>query len=405
MGLYRLGCGEYQREFEQLSRSLVPSAGLPDSMQGEALRAIGRLTLEYYENGNRNWNSELDHLGKSLGKLLRDADVFAAELLDQIDADVHQIRCNGNARKCNYIDGEDKYDRVIDRIVEWCRYYTQPIPNLAQVAYRLLHQELDARGIAYLRREDDLYDFRVGVITVTRRFGYTCDQFKATGDRTCVKSFVDSLYPDTALQVEATATSIDDSIASETTFDGDAEVLDAASVFVVDVNIQPQEISLRAPHVTRDMLSQEGFLRDAMCIPLGEDVLLDEELPDRALFLGMYGLQFFDSLQSFGEFTTFMAPATQQWYFSHDVDEAISFISPFAEWPTHQLGRKGAGGIRYFLLNRKLTIRLSAVPALYALEYEWNGGGSDFRLIARCRRCWLDLFVADWDGWRTRGIS
>jgi hypothetical protein len=405
MGLYRLGCGEYQSEYDQLSRSLVPSAGLPDTMQGEAVRAIGRLTLEYYENENRNWDSELDNLGKSLGELLRDADVFSAALLDQIDADVYQIRYNGNARKCNYVEGEDEYDRVIDRIVEWCQYYSEPIPNLAKVAYQLLHEELEARGIAYQRREDDLYDFRVGGITVTRRFGYTCDRFKATGDPTCVTSFVDSLDPDTALQVEATVTSIDDSIASDATFDCDAEVSDAASVFVVDVNVQAQEIPLPVPRVTKAMLSQEGFLRDAMVLPLGEDVLLDEELPDRALFLGMYGLRFFDSLQSFGEFTTFMAPATPQWYLCHDVDEAISFVSPFAEWPTHQPGRKGAGGIRYFLLNRKLPIRLSAVPALYALEYEWSGGGSDFRLIARCRRCWLDLFVANWDDWRTRGIS
>ena len=42
---------------------------------------------------------------------------------------------------------------------------------------------------------------------------------------------------------------------------------------VVDVGVEAEEIPLPAPRVTKATLSQEGFLRDAMCIPLGAHCL------------------------------------------------------------------------------------------------------------------------------------
>lgn len=48
------GEGAWQEEFDKLWKELVPASGRAETLHGELIRAAGRLTHEYYNNGNFN---------------------------------------------------------------------------------------------------------------------------------------------------------------------------------------------------------------------------------------------------------------------------------------------------------------------------------------------------------------
>ena len=51
---YYNGNGAYQKEYEELYKKLVPNSGSAQTIHGELIRAISRLSHEYYNNGNCN---------------------------------------------------------------------------------------------------------------------------------------------------------------------------------------------------------------------------------------------------------------------------------------------------------------------------------------------------------------
>lgn len=58
--------GAYQPEYNRLYVDLVPSSGCSETLNGELVRAISRLSYEFYNNGNCNaceqeWGIEREH--------------------------------------------------------------------------------------------------------------------------------------------------------------------------------------------------------------------------------------------------------------------------------------------------------------------------------------------------------
>lgn len=51
---YFEGNGAYQKEYDELWKIHVPLMGLASTLNGELIRAVGRLTHEYFNNGNCN---------------------------------------------------------------------------------------------------------------------------------------------------------------------------------------------------------------------------------------------------------------------------------------------------------------------------------------------------------------
>jgi hypothetical protein len=51
---YWNGTGAYQKEYKELYFKLVPKQGSAATLNGELIRAISRLTYEFYNNGNAN---------------------------------------------------------------------------------------------------------------------------------------------------------------------------------------------------------------------------------------------------------------------------------------------------------------------------------------------------------------
>ena len=126
--LYANSKGKYDEEYEALWEKLVPNSGQAGTVQGELVRAIGRLASESYRNGNMNWDLGFRIMVQFLGKQLNDTKTFNAMQRQQIKKDLTAIGQMGNGSKdLDYCDGEDEYDRVTDRVVEWCNAHPAAI--------------------------------------------------------------------------------------------------------------------------------------------------------------------------------------------------------------------------------------------------------------------------------------
>jgi hypothetical protein len=75
-GSYWNGDGRLQTEYDLLSDTLVPHSGRAKTLNGELIRAIGRLGHEYFNNGNmnawcENWKTEFPHVHPFFHRFLR----------------------------------------------------------------------------------------------------------------------------------------------------------------------------------------------------------------------------------------------------------------------------------------------------------------------------------------------
>jgi hypothetical protein len=130
MALYRRGKGRYDDEYGKLWNKLVPASGQAKTVQGELVRAIGRLASESYRNGNINWDADFRTLVVYLKRHLADPAIFDAKTIATIKKDLTDIGSIGNGTKgFSYPEGEDLYDRITDRVVEWCQHHAKPIPH------------------------------------------------------------------------------------------------------------------------------------------------------------------------------------------------------------------------------------------------------------------------------------
>jgi len=92
------------------------------------VRAIGRLASEFYRNGNMNWDEGFHSFTDFLERHLRDESVFDGGTIRGIEEDLAEIRRYGEEEdEPPYEEGEDAFDRITDRVVEWCRHHPEPI--------------------------------------------------------------------------------------------------------------------------------------------------------------------------------------------------------------------------------------------------------------------------------------
>jgi hypothetical protein len=127
--LYYFGQGHYDKEYGELWAKCVPKSGQADTVQGELVRAIGRLASEAYRNGNLNWDEGYRILVKFLHMHLPDSTVFNPPEVIQIEEDLSVIGDMGNdSGPLDFGGGEDAYDRITDRVVEWCAKHPEAIP-------------------------------------------------------------------------------------------------------------------------------------------------------------------------------------------------------------------------------------------------------------------------------------
>jgi ankyrin repeat protein len=115
-----------QEEFDRLWDELVPSSGQADTVQGELVRAIGRLSDEAYRNGNGNRDEGYRLLAEYLRQHLCGTTVFSADECQEINRRID--------RMLDYevpdIDGPaSPYAYLTERVVRWCAARQSPLPN------------------------------------------------------------------------------------------------------------------------------------------------------------------------------------------------------------------------------------------------------------------------------------
>lgn len=114
---------KYEEEARRIWASLVPRSGQADTTQGELLRAVEKLREEAVRNGNVNWNRDHVQFARFLQTTLVSSGLFGPEDVTEIEADLRR------AVDVDHPPDDELYDRLADRVVEWCQAHPTPLPH------------------------------------------------------------------------------------------------------------------------------------------------------------------------------------------------------------------------------------------------------------------------------------
>ena len=113
-----------ETEFNRLWEQLVPEKGEAATVQGEMVRAIGRLLRECEDNGNINWGEDdyYQQLTDFLEAHLCDVELFGEDGVREIKKALDEARVfeNCDADALYYLQAG---------VVDWCMQHSDPIPR------------------------------------------------------------------------------------------------------------------------------------------------------------------------------------------------------------------------------------------------------------------------------------
>lgn len=115
-------------EFRRLHDELVPAKGQARTVQGELVRAIAKLTDEYFKEGNANWDAHYRSLVRFLRGHLLDAETFDRKTRHKIEADLDTIVALAGPSPADELD-EDAFARLQGHVVKWVRKHPRPQPK------------------------------------------------------------------------------------------------------------------------------------------------------------------------------------------------------------------------------------------------------------------------------------
>jgi len=108
-------------------------------MQGEIIRAVGRLEDEYNRNGNVNWEPGGYHCDfvEFLKRHLADPTTFEQSIVKQIKDAAEHVRLTAEDLETEVVDGEtiqsqkhsadEALEILMRRAAEWCEKHPAPI--------------------------------------------------------------------------------------------------------------------------------------------------------------------------------------------------------------------------------------------------------------------------------------
>lgn len=119
--------------FEALWSKLVPESGQAPTVQGELVRAIGRMSDDFGRNGYANWDSGYEIFSALLAARLSDG-TFGPQTTEGVKKDIEMIAKYARGEKVTY-DLEEAHQRLEQAVVAWCAKHPAPIshpvnPNL-----------------------------------------------------------------------------------------------------------------------------------------------------------------------------------------------------------------------------------------------------------------------------------
>ncbi|MFC5861760.1 hypothetical protein ACFPT7_05610 [Acidicapsa dinghuensis] len=116
----------WRSEFQRLWTELVPTTGQATTVQGELVRAIGRLSDEAYRNGNYNFDKGHRIQCKYLRENLEDPTVFSETEIQEIDRWIDRVL---DAKHPDLSGSTSPYYRLAERVVQWCKAKPEPIAH------------------------------------------------------------------------------------------------------------------------------------------------------------------------------------------------------------------------------------------------------------------------------------
>ena len=117
----------WTKEQARLWDALVPADGQADTLQGELIRAAGKLTDLAFRNGNMNWDANHERMWRYVGRHLDDSATFTSaeralirEKIEEIIRDNETPDLSGDGC-CYYF--------ISEKVVDWCMAHPMPIPR------------------------------------------------------------------------------------------------------------------------------------------------------------------------------------------------------------------------------------------------------------------------------------
>jgi hypothetical protein len=99
-------------------QNLVPKSGQCDTVQGELLRAVEKLSWEAQNNGNINWDGGFERLIDFLERTLCDDPKISEETKEAVRVDLALLR------EYEYPQTEDGvFEELTEAVVEFCRIH------------------------------------------------------------------------------------------------------------------------------------------------------------------------------------------------------------------------------------------------------------------------------------------
>jgi len=113
--------------FEDLWSQLVPKSGQADTVQGELIRAVGRMEDEFFRNGYGNWDQGYEILSAFALAQLSDG-TFGTKITEGIKGDVAAIQRHGRGEG-EGSDLEAAHERLCEAAVAWCHKHPAALPR------------------------------------------------------------------------------------------------------------------------------------------------------------------------------------------------------------------------------------------------------------------------------------
>jgi hypothetical protein len=107
-------------------KELVPDSGQAGTVQGELVRAVGRLTDEAYRNGNANFDKGHKIFCEFLRANLNDLAVFSADEIEEINKSIERVL---DAEHPDIYGPETSFHRLAEMVVKWCESKPKLIPH------------------------------------------------------------------------------------------------------------------------------------------------------------------------------------------------------------------------------------------------------------------------------------
>jgi hypothetical protein len=116
-------------QFFEMWDRLVPESGQAATVQGEVVRAAGRLADEMLANGCCNWDDGFERLSMFALTRLTDG-TLDANIASRVRADIEHIQAYGRGQGVRDYDLDGAIDRLQAAAVEWCRRHPVAVPHI-----------------------------------------------------------------------------------------------------------------------------------------------------------------------------------------------------------------------------------------------------------------------------------